>query len=140
MVRAVLRKAEIVILRKIVVVIFAALVVFSGWHYCAKTRRDARYREILSVYRRELQSGMRRAEVRSYLDSKNVQYRPVFGPSGGAWAYEIKIGEEPAYSLVCWSWTVYITFDFRTSVKEALEPLQDDTLKEIRIRKAGTCL
>jgi hypothetical protein len=139
----VLREEEDLDMKRIVVLILPVLVLFLLWYFfvnIAQARRDARYRELLASYQHELLPGMKRAAVRSYLDSKSVQYQPSYGASSGAWSYEIKIGEEPAYSLVCESWTVYVTFDFSTSAKDASEPLQGDTLKAIRIRKLGTCL
>jgi hypothetical protein len=43
--------------------------------------------------------------------------------------YEIKIGEEPD-GVVCEPWTVYVALEFNAA----------DRLREVHIRKIGTCL
>jgi len=44
--------------------------------------------------------------------------------------YEIKIAEEPSHSLACEKWIVYIALEFTAT----------DKLRDLHIRKIGTCL
>jgi hypothetical protein len=132
-------------MKKIVAVIVIAVAAASIWHLhsrAVEARREATYREALAPFQRDLRAGMTREDVRYYLDTKKVMYYPVFYGAGGAWSYEVKIGEEPSYSLVCESWTVYVAMDFASSGNQIPEPdpLPGDTLNQIRIRKFGTCL
>jgi hypothetical protein len=129
--------------KKIVAVIVIAVAAASIWHLhskAAEARREASYREALAPFQRDLHAGMTREDVRSYLDSKKIRWYPV--GAGGAWSYEINIGEEPSYNPFCESWTVYVAMDFASVGNETPEPdpLPGDTLNEIRIRKVETCL
>jgi hypothetical protein len=95
----------------------------------AEARREATYRAAIAPFQRDLRVGMDRAEIQAYLASRRVDYHPVRYGGSDADTYEIKIGEEPG-SLVCEHWTVYITLEFSTA----------DKLREVHVRKIGTCL
>lgn len=73
---------------------------------------------------------MDRADVRKYLDSQAVAYHAVRYGGNDADTYEIKIAEEPSHSLVCEKWIVYIALEFTAA----------DKLRDLHIRKIGTCL
>jgi hypothetical protein len=73
---------------------------------------------------------MNRVEIEKYLDSKAVAYHRVRDGGSDADTDEIKIAEEPSYSLVCEEWTVYIALEFTAA----------DKLRDLHIRKVGTCL
>jgi hypothetical protein len=86
---------------------------------------------------------MRRTEVADYLRSRNLSYEPIYWGGGVAWAYAIRIGEDPSNVWYCDHWTVYIGLEFNSSIAEKNfepEPLDTDILREIRVRKLGTCL
>jgi len=85
---------------------------------------------------------MTRADVETYLKSQQVVYSRSYEDGSGAWSFITKIGEEPSASIVCASWSVFITFDFLSSENKHLgaDPLPTDTLKGIRIEKVGDCL
>jgi len=69
---------------------------------------------------------MGKAEGKQYLDSQHVEYFPV-RIGGDERTYEIKIGEEEG--LIC-EWNVFIALEFSPN----------DALREVHIRKIGTCL
>lgn len=55
-------------------------------------------------------------------------------------SFMTRIGEDPG-DIVCASWIVTISFDFLAAENKHLaDPLPSDTLKRIRIEKAGDCL
>ena len=118
-------------MKKVVAFAVAVALRVSAWliySKAAQTRREAHYREAIAPFQRDLHAGMTRAEVEKYLDSQSVKYHVVsFGQ--GTETYETKIGEEPG-NLVCEPWQVYIALEFNSS----------NTLKEVHIRKIGTCL
>ena len=132
-------------MKKTVSLVIVAIALFAAWRIHSKleqSNREKAYRETMAPFQRDLHAGVTRAEVESYLDSKKVRYSGVFVGGDSAWSYETKIGEEPSESLFCESWIVYVAFEFSSSgngVPEA-KPLSGDTLKDIRIRKVGTCL
>jgi hypothetical protein len=95
----------------------------------AEARREAAYRAAIAPFERDLRLGVDRAEVQTYLASRKVDYHPVRYGGSDADTYEIKIGEEPG-SLVCEHWTVYIALEFSAA----------DKLREVHVRKVGTCL
>ena len=92
-------------------------------------RREAAYHAAIAPFQRDLRAGMDRAEVQAYLASRRVDYHPVRYAGSDADTYEIKIGEEPG-SLVCAHWTVYVALEFSAA----------DKLREVHVRKIGTCL
>jgi hypothetical protein len=115
---------------KAVAVVFLAAAVGLAWFAYSKVteaRRESAYREALAAYQRDLRLGTYRAEGQKYLDSRQIDYRAV--SYGGSDTYEIKIGEEPG-SLVCEAWTVYVALEFDPAEK----------LREVHVRKSGTCL
>ncbi len=68
-------------------------------------------------------------EVRKYLDSHGASCHTVhYGGSDGD-TCEIKIGEEPGGPF-CDPWDVYVALEFNPA----------DKLRDIHIRKMGTCL
>ena len=133
--------------RKIVVATVAILVCGAGlltvkqlrWK-AAQARRDAEYARVLSSYQQALHPGMVRADVSGYLTSHNISYTSISW-GGGAPAYAIKIGEDPSNKWYCDHWTVYIGIEFRPLSSEKNEdPLPTDVVREIHIRKLGSCL
>jgi hypothetical protein len=135
-------------LRKIAVTVFAIALLGAGvlflkdlrWK-AAQRRRDTEYAKILSGYERNLRPGMSRAKVADYLISKNVNYSWI-GWGGDALAYAIKIGEGPSNVWYCDHWTVYVGLEFYPSTAERpeMDPLPTDTLRQVHIRKLGSCL
>jgi hypothetical protein len=92
-------------------------------------RREVSYRVAIAPFKRDLRIGMDRTEVKNYLNSHRIICNTVrYGGSDGD-TCEIKIGEEPD-GIFCDPWTVYIALEFSPS----------DKLREIHIRKIGTCL
>jgi hypothetical protein len=85
--------------------------------------------------------GMTRWEVADYLQSRGVGYSSIYW-GGDAWAYSIKIGDEPAREWYCDHWAVYVGLEFDSTSAEKLEmaPSKTDKLREIRINKLGSCL
>jgi len=116
----------------LVVAVFLA-VLGSTWLAYTKvtqSRRDASYRAAIAPFQRDLNLGMDRADVRKYLDSHAVAYHAVRYGGNDADTYEIKIAEEPSHSLACEKWIVYIALEFTAT----------DKLRDLHIRKIGTCL
>jgi len=116
--------------RLVLIAVFGAAVVSSWLVYSRVTeaRRDNSYRTAIAPYQRDLRIGMARTEVDKYLASRHVEHHPVkFGGSDGL-TYQIRIGEDPS-SLIC-EWNVYVALEFGPT----------DLLREVHIRKEGTCL
>lgn len=83
--------------------------------------------------RRDLRLGMSKADVQNYLHSRDVSCHTVHYAGNDGDTCQIKIAEEPAgvfEGLVCERWTVYLALEFTNS----------DKLRDIHIRKIGTCL
>src|SRR5260370_19472551 len=121
---------------KIVLVVLIVIALFAAWRVHSKfvqARRERAYRETLAPFQRDLGTGMTRADVQSYPDSRRVSYSAVLFRGENAWSYETKIGEEPGDGLFCESWIVYAAFEFNSSGNEIPEPkpLSADTLKNI---------
>jgi hypothetical protein len=132
-------------MKKLWIVLSVLLAVFISWYVrsgIVQSRRDATYRQALTRFQRDLRLGMTRADVETYLKSRQVVYSRSYEGGSGAWSFIKKIGEEPSASIVCASWSVFITFDFLSSENKRLgaDPLPTDTLKRIRIEKVGDCL
>lgn len=130
--------------RRGVFLVLAAAVLFAGWAMhlkIAQARRETAYRAAMMPFQRDLVTGMSRAAVEKYLDSRKVEYH--WESSGGAESFLIEIGKEPG-GLVCNPWKVYIELEFVPSTKlgdqarNELDP--SDDLKHIKITKLGTCL
>ena len=100
----------------------------------AWARSDAAEKAALAMYRRDLPIGTPRAEVDRYFVSKNIAHFTLPGerPTDGG-SYEVRLPDEPGDGLVCNRWTVSISFEFKVA-------LPDDTLREIHIKRIGTCL
>lgn len=112
--------------------VVGAAVLVSVWvigSRVERSRRDSAYQTAFDKFQHDLPIGTARAEVKKYLDSRNIQY--YVAKQGGNWvqAYEIKIGEDPG-GVVCEPWDVYVALEFSP----------DEVLKQVRIRKSGTCL
>ena len=124
----------------------AAAVALPAWFVyskAAQARRETAYRAAIAPFQRDLSSGMARGEVEKYLDSRGANYHWA-GFGGGTGSYLIRIGEEPG-SLVCEPWKVYIALNFDASDKVSrgqghveLDP--SDKLRDVQIKKLGTCL
>ena len=115
----------------VVLAVFVVALVATWLTYSKVTqaRREASYRVAIAPFKRDLRLGMDRTEVKNYLNSHSIVcYTVRYGGSDGD-TCEIKIGEEPG-GIFCKSWTVYIALEFTPS----------DKLREIHIRKIGTCL
>jgi len=109
-----------------------AVALLSAWFAYSKVtqaRREATYHAAIAPLKSGLPVGMDRAEVKKYLDSHRVDYHAARYGGRDEDTYEIKIGEEPG-NLVCERWTVYIALEFNAA----------DKLREVHIRKIGTCL
>jgi len=117
---------------KFVVGLVVLIVASSAWFVYSKiaeARRESTYREALIPFQHDLQVGMSRMDVERYLKTRNTDYHAVRYGGSGADTYEIKIGEDPG-GLFCERWTVYVALEFSAAY----------TLREIHIRKIGTCL
>ena len=111
--------------------VFAVALVgaWLGYSKYAQARRESSYRAALAPYQRDLTVGMDREQVIAYLKSHNLMCLTVrYGGSDGD-TCEIKIAEEPD-GIVCDPWTVSVAFEFTST----------DKLRQIHIRKSGTCL
>jgi hypothetical protein len=73
--------------------------------------------------------GMPRADVKNYLDTRNIRYDRVRVGGEEADRFEIQIGTEPG-GFGCEDWRVVVAMDFG----------KDDRLKDVRVTKWGTCL
>ena len=116
----------------IAIAVFLVALVSTWLVYTTVTqaRRDASYRAAIAPSQRDLHLGMDTADVRKYLDSRAVAYHSVRDGGSDADTYQIKIAEEPSHSLVCENWNVYIALEFTPA----------DKLRDLHIRKIGTCL
>jgi hypothetical protein len=115
----------------VALVVFAVALVtmWLGYSKYAQAGRESSYRDALAPYQRDLTVGMDREQVVAYLKSHDVMCLTVrYGGSDGD-TCEIKIAEEPGGPF-CERWTVYLAFEFTSA----------DKLREIHIRKIGTCL
>jgi hypothetical protein len=113
--------------------ILGAIVLISAFLIRSRlnqARREASYRATVASFQRDLHIGTDRADVQQYLHSRKVDYHAVRYGGNDADAYEIKIGEEPSNSLVCENWDVYVALEFTAA----------DKLRDIHVRKIGTCL
>jgi hypothetical protein len=120
--------------RRILLSVVTAVVAVSSWFAhsrVAQGRREAAYQVAMAPFKRDLPVGIGRRDVERYLHSRDILYNGVqFGGSDG-WTYEIEVGEEPdGLGLVCEPWKAYVALEFSLA----------DALKEIHIRKSGTCL
>lgn len=114
------------VMRKGIALAFVALALVCAWFAYSKVtqaRREA------APFERDLAVGMDRADVKKYLDSRRVDYHTVRYGGSDADTYEIRIGEEPD-NFPCEHWTVYIALEFNATEK----------LREVHVRKVGTCL
>lgn len=121
--------------KRVVLAVFGAALI-AGWIGYSKyiqTRREASYRVLLALYKHDLAVGTDRDQVIAYLRAHDVICHTVhYGGSEGD-TCEVKIAEEPVglvEAFVCEPWTVYAAFEFTST----------DKLREIHIRKIGTCL
>jgi hypothetical protein len=74
--------------------------------------RDASYAALLIPYQRDLRVGMTRADVKTYLEAHQVEYKEQCcgdDSSRGVWSYVVKIGEEPADEWYCDKWFVFVS-------------------------------
>ena len=102
---------------------------WGGYSKILQARREVTYRAGMMPFQRDLRIGLDRAEVQTYLDSRRVDYHRVRFGGSDADTYEIKIAQEPD-SLICEHWTVYVALEFSPAEK----------LRDIHLRKVGTCL
>jgi hypothetical protein len=123
-------------MRKGVAIVGLAFALIAGWLGHSKyiqAQREASYRAALSPYERDLRIGMDREQVMAYLKTHDVMCHTVrYGGSDGE-TCEISIAEEPVgigEGLFCEPWTVLVAFEFTSA----------DKLRQIHIRKTGTCL
>ncbi len=120
------------VMRKGIALAFVALALVCAWFAYSKVtqaRREAAYRAAIAPFERDLAVGMDRADVKKYLDSRRVDYHAVRYGGSDADTYEIRIGEEPD-NFPCEHWTVYIALEFNATEK----------LREVHVRRVGTCL
>jgi hypothetical protein len=119
-------------MKKLLLLILLVFVLISAWFVYSKVtqaRRETVYRAAIAPFQRDLPLNMTRTDVQKYLDSRNVSYHATRLDAANGDTYLIKIGEDPG-NLVCESWTVYIALEFNSENK----------LRDIHIRKIGTCL
>ena len=83
----------------------------------------------MAPLQRDLPLGMPRADVKNYLDTRNIRYDRVRVGGEEADRFEIQIGTEPG-GFGCEDWRVVVAMDFG----------KDDRLKDVRVTKWGTCL
>jgi hypothetical protein len=116
-------------MKKIIAFGMVVVVLFSAWLIYSKVtqaRRETTYRVAIAPFQRDLRVGVPRSDVEKYLHSRNVQFHAInFGET-----YLVEIAEEPSWELWCESWRVYIALEFGSS----------NGLRDVRIRKIGTCL
>lgn len=93
-----------------------------------QARRNSSYRAAVARFQSDLPLGTSKAEVRKYLDSHNIQYYAATRGGSRVEAFEIKIGEDPG-GLVCEPWNVSVALEFSS----------EDVLRQIRIKREGTC-
>ena len=132
-------------MKKSVAVILGAVMLFSAWLIYSKhaeRRREAAYAAAMAPLQHDLRFGMTRADVDRYLHSTGTYYSWI--NFGHAETYVIPIGEEPG-TLVCKPWKVYVALEFEPADKtkgararSELDP--SDKLKDVHIKKMGTCL
>lgn len=113
----------------LVVAIGFLVLAWSAYSKIVQARREATYRAAIMPFQRDLRIGMDRPEVQTYLDSRRVDYHRVRYGGSDSDTYEIKIAQEPD-SLICEHWTVYVALEFNPAEK----------LRDIHLRKVGTCL
>jgi hypothetical protein len=124
------------LMRRILAAALFVIALVSTWLVYSKVtqdRREVAYRAAIAPFQHDLRLGMSRNDVREYLDARSVEYHKVRSGGSEADTYEIEIGEEPASavsSLFCEPWTVYVALEFSAA----------ETLREIHIKKVGTCL
>jgi hypothetical protein len=120
-------------MRKVIVfTAMGAVALVSVWligSRVAQSRRDFAYQKALSQFQRDLPLGTPKGDVKKYLDSRDVRYFADKRGGSRIEAYEVTIGQDPD-SVVCERWDVYIALEFSS----------DDVLKQVRIRRTGTCL
>lgn len=131
-------------MRKIITFALLGLIAVSAWLTYSKVmqaRRESAYREAMAPFQHDLHLGMARTEVAKYLDSRRAGYSWQSSENGeNALAYVVKIGEEPG-GFLCKPWWVYIALEFDPSGKKRkMEPDPLDKLKDVHIKKIGTCL
>jgi hypothetical protein len=118
-----------------VMIVLSSLWLVRSRHQSRRAQevRDALYQEQLSRFQRNVQLGMHRVDVKSYLDSAKVSYLQMNSN------LDVKIGEDPAAEWYCDRWYVYIEFRF-SHVGGQVEPVPLDNLDSISIQKIGSCL
>jgi hypothetical protein len=119
-------------MRKIIAFAVLGIIAISSWLTYSKVtqaRRETAYRAAIAPFQRDLHTGTGRADVKKYLDSRKVDYHVVRYGGSEAETYEIKIGEDPG-NLVCEAWNVYVALEFSSA----------DTLRDVHIKRIGTCL
>jgi hypothetical protein len=112
----------------LVVFVIATFATWFAYSRITQARRNNAYRAAIATYQRDLPLGMARADVKKYLETRKVDYLYRFRGNDVV-THEIKIGEDPG-NIVCEPWNVYIALDFSSA----------DTLREVHIRRIGTCL
>ena len=116
-------------MRKGVPLVVFAVALVAGWLGYSKymqTRREAAYRLALAPFQRDLHVGTSKTDVEKYLHSHDVLYNAIdFGQT-----YLVEIAQEPSGNFWCEPWRVCVALEFGSA----------NTLKEVHIRKFGTCL
>ena len=123
-------------MKKWIELVVVLVTLASSWILYSRSMqagREASYETKMLPFRRDLRLGMSKVDVQNYLHSRDVSCPTVHYGGRDGDTCEIEIGEEPAGLLegfVCEPWTVYL----------ALELTGADKLRDIHIRKIGTCL
>jgi hypothetical protein len=108
----------------------------------SQKKREAGYQSARLAYSRNLRPGLKRKEVESYLQAKDVGFRQMCCiEERGAFADLVEIGQEDA-PWYCSENYVYIAFEFSTTeLSPVLNPSDVDILKRVSIfRQLGGCL
>ena len=129
----------------IVTIIVASSAIYLRYVFKAEAmkKREVAYQADLQTYSRNLNPGLTRKDVESYLRARNIGFRQMCCVlERSAFADLVKIGQEDA-PWFCSEEYVYIAFEFTATEAHSLRrPIYDsDVLETVRIyRQPGGCL
>jgi hypothetical protein len=95
----------------------------------AQSKRNSSYRTAIAQFQSDLPIGTAKEEVRKYLDSHDIHYYAAKRGGNRIEAFEIQIGDDPG-GFVCEHWSAYVALEFNS----------EDVLRQIHIKREGTCL
>ena len=131
--------------RHLITVVLLALVVLAAVatpYTWGRMKREAGYRSTLHSYSAVLKLGMSRQQVEDYLQSNGVSFGQVCCvEEHSAMSDVVKAGEEKAFSPLCSSEQVLITFEFAArEPHDALKLYPSDELKKIVLWRPMDCV